>query len=92
MIPEVGLLDLAAGALIVVGIFAAFMIWCIFPILPFVLMGALYALVRRGLPAFERVTFAAGRATAGAVRRALTPVALWVLEPAAAALQKEVGR
>lgn len=83
MIPEIGLLDLAAGALIVVGIYAAFMIWLLLPILPFLVIGGLYVAARYGLPAFERLVVTAGRRALEASKNAAIPLALWILRPPA---------
>lgn len=82
MIPEIGLLDLAAGALIVLGIFAAFMVWLVFPILGYLLVGATYATARHAVPAFERVSLAALGGVVQSLRRAATPLALWILREA----------
>ncbi len=82
----IGFLDLIGGALAILGIFAAFMLWAIFPLMPFILMGAAYALVRYGLPALGRGAVALEHATIAGVRWILHPVAVWALraEPAAA--------
>lgn len=77
MFHEVGLLDLFAGGLIMLGIVAAFMVWLIFPILPFLLVGAVYALLRYGLTAVECAALSGAHATVEAIRRAATPLALW---------------
>lgn len=80
----IGLIELASGALIVLGIFAAFMVWAVFPLLPFVITGVIYAAVRYGVPALARGAVLAEHAVVGAVRLALRPVATWALhEPAA---------
>lgn len=79
----IGLLELAIGALIVLGVFAAFMVWAVFPLLPFVLTGAAYFAVRHGVPALARGMAAAEHAVVGAVRWSLRPLAIWALhEPA----------
>jgi hypothetical protein len=79
----IGLIELAGGALIVLGIFAAFMVWAIFPLLPFIIAGVFYGAVRYGVPALARGAVVAEHAVVGAVRRALRPVATWALhEPA----------
>lgn len=79
----IGLIELASGVLIVLGIFAAFMVWAVFPLLPFVITGAIYAFFRYGLPALARGAVLAEQAAVGGVRRALRPVASWALhEPA----------
>lgn len=79
----IGPLELAGGALIVLGIFAAFMVWAVFPLLPFVITGAIYAAVRYGAPALARGAVVAEHAVVGAVRLALRPLATWALhEPA----------
>lgn len=79
----IGPLELAGGALIVLGIFAAFMVWAVFPLLPFVITGAIYAAVRYGVPALTRGAVVAEHAVVGAARRALRPLATWAMhEPA----------
>jgi hypothetical protein len=79
----IGLLELAGGALIVLGIFAAFMVWAVFPLLPFVITGAIYAAIRYGAPALARGAVVVEHAVVGAVRGALRPLATWALhEPA----------
>jgi hypothetical protein len=81
----VGFLDFVGGALVVFGIFAAFMVWAIFPLLPFLVMGAIYATVRHGVPALGRAAVAVERGAVAAVRWVLHPVAVWALrgrEPA----------
>jgi hypothetical protein len=79
----IGLLELAGGALIVLGIFAAFMVWAIFPLLPFIIAGAIYGAVRYGVPAIARAAVAVEHGAARAVRWALHPLATWALhEPA----------
>jgi hypothetical protein len=93
--PGIGFLDLVGGALAILGIFAAFMLWAIFPLMPFILMGALYALVRHGLPATMRAAVAVEHRTLAAVRWVLHPVAVWALrgpEPAAARYGDGKGR
>lgn len=79
MTPEIGLLDLASGALIVLGVFAAFMVWAVFPILPFFLIGAVYASFRYGLPALARAAVAFEEAAVSGIRWALFPLAVWAL-------------
>lgn len=79
----IGLIELASGTLIVLGIFAAFMVWAVFPLLPFVITGVIYAVVRYGVPALARGAVLAEHTVVGAVRLALRPVATWALhEPA----------
>jgi len=83
----IGFLDLIGGALVIVGIFSAFMLWAIFPLMPFILMGAVYALVRYGVPALGRAAVVVEHATIAGVRWILHPVAVWALhgaEPAVA--------
>lgn len=75
----IGPLELASGALIVLGIFAAFMVWAVFPLLPFVITGAIYAMARYGVPALARGAVAAEQAVVGAVRWSLRPLAVWAL-------------
>ncbi len=82
MTPEIGLLDLASGALIVLGIFAAFMVWAVFPILPFFLIGAVYAAFRYGVPALARAAVVFEQAAVSGVRWALFPLAVWALRGA----------
>ena len=93
--PGVGFLDLVVGAVAILGIFAAFMLWAIFPLMPFILMGAIYALVRYGVPALGRGAVAVERGAIPAVRWILHPVAVWALrgpEPAAARSGDGKGR
>jgi hypothetical protein len=92
MNPELGLLEFASGALIILGIFAAFMVWAIFPILPFFLMGAIYAAGRYGLPALGRAAVAAEDAALAGIRRVLQPVAVWVLQSAPVAADHGDGK
>ncbi|UCF21303.1 MAG: hypothetical protein JSU87_07965 [Gemmatimonadota bacterium] len=79
MTPGIGILDLAGGALIVLGIFTAFMIWAIFPLVPFLLMGAVYAFGRHGVPALARAALAVEAGAINAVRWILHPLAVWAL-------------
>ena len=89
----IGFLDLIGGALAILGIFAAFLLWAIFPLMPFILMGAVYALVRYGAPALWRAAVAVERATIAAVRWVLHPVAVWALRgPEAAVARHGDGR
>jgi hypothetical protein len=72
--------------LIILGIFAAFMIWAIFPLLPFIILGAAYGTVRYGLPALGRLAVTVEEGAVAAVRWVLFPVATWALgKPARAA-------
>lgn len=80
MSSAIGLLDLASGALIILGIFAAFMTWAIFPILPFLLMGAVYSGVRYGVPAMYRAGAVVEDAAIQSVRWVLYPLAIWTLK------------
>lgn len=83
----IALVDILGGALAILAIFAAFMLWAIFPLMPFILMGAVYALVRYGVPALGRAAVAVERGTITAVRWLLHPMAVWALrgpEPATA--------
>lgn len=82
MTPDVGLLDLASGALIVLGVFAAFMVWAVFPILPFFLIGAVCAAFRYGVPALARAAIVFERAAVSGIRWALFPLAVWALRGA----------
>jgi hypothetical protein len=70
---------LAGGALIVLGIFTAFMVWAVFPLIPFALIGAAYATVRYGAPAVARAAVVVEEQAVQAVRWALQPVAVWAL-------------
>ncbi len=79
MAPGIGFLELAGGALIVLGIFTAFMVWAVFPLLPFAIAGMAYAVVRYGVPAVARAAVAAEHGVVQAVRWALFPVAVWAL-------------
>lgn len=92
MNPELGLLEFASGALIILGIFAAFMVWAIFPILPFFLMGAIYAAGRYGVPALGRAAVAAEDAALAGIRWALHPLAVWALQGAPAVAEHGDGR
>ncbi|MGD2154197.1 MAG: hypothetical protein PVG79_13080 [Gemmatimonadales bacterium] len=83
-----GLLDLVGGAIAILGIFAAFMLWAIFPLVPFILMGAVYALIRYGVPALGRAALAVEHATIAAVRWILHPVAVWALSGPAPAVAR----
>lgn len=77
------LAELAGGAAIAFGIFVAFMGWAVLPLIPFALMGAVYATFSYGLPALGRAAVAVEVGTIRGVRRALQPIALWALEPQA---------
>ncbi|MGD2216929.1 MAG: hypothetical protein PVJ64_09235 [Gemmatimonadales bacterium] len=91
--PGIGFLDLIVGGLTILGIFAAFMLWAVFPLMPFILMGAVYALVRYGLPALGRLGLAVEHGTIAAVRWLLHPIAVWALRaPEPAAARYGVGR
>lgn len=79
MAPGIGFLEMAGGALIVLGIFTAFMVWVVFPLLPFAIAGMAYAMVRYGVPAVARAAVAAEHGVVQAVRWALFPVAVWAL-------------
>jgi hypothetical protein len=79
MIAGMGLLELAGGALIVLGIFIAFMGWVLLPLMPFAIAGAAYAAVRHGVPAVAHAAVVAEEKTVQAVRWALAPVAIWAL-------------
>ncbi len=82
MSPEIGLLDLAYGAAIVLGIFAAFMVWAVFPLIPFFLIGTVYAIFRYGVPALGDAATAVEHATVKGIRLALLPLAVWTLRGA----------
>jgi hypothetical protein len=74
---------LASGALIILGIFAAFMVWAVFPLIPFLVTGACYGAIRHGAPAVARGAVAVECAVIRGLRRALRPLATWALhEPA----------
>jgi hypothetical protein len=92
MSPGIGFLDLAGGALVILAIFGAFMVWAIFPLLPFLLVGAVYAAVRYGVPALGRAALAAEKAVIRGIRWVLYPVALWALREATAAYAERGGR
>lgn len=88
----IGLLDLVGGALVILGIFVAFMVWAIFPLLPFLLIGAVYAAVRYGVPALGRSALAVEQGVIRSLRRVLYPVALWALREPLPALTKRSER
>jgi hypothetical protein len=91
----IGFFDLIGGALAILGIFAAFMVWAIFPLMPFIIFGAIYALIRYGMPALGRAAVALERGVIATVRSTLRPVAVWTLhgaEPAVARYGAERGR
>jgi mannose/fructose/N-acetylgalactosamine-specific phosphotransferase system component IIC len=80
----IGLAELGGGVLVVLGIFIAFMGWALLPLIPFVLIGGVYAAIRYGIPALGRGAVGLEHAVIQTVRRALQPVALWALaEPQA---------
>lgn len=88
-----GIAELALGALIILGIFAAFMVWAVFPLLSFAICGAAYGLIRNGAPALGRGALAFERGAIRAVRRGLHPLAVWALrEPAPAYSHGEGNR
>jgi hypothetical protein len=91
----IGFFDLIGGALAILGIFAAFMLWAIFPLMPFIILGAIYALIRYGMPALGRGAVALEHAVIATVRSTLRPVAVWALrdaEPAVARYGAARGR
>lgn len=91
----IGFFDLIGGALAILAIFAAFMVWAIFPLMPFIIFGAIYALIRYGMPALGRAAVALERGAIAAVRSILHPVAVWTLrgaEPAVARYGAGRGR
>ena len=79
MIAGIGLLELAGGALIVLGIFIAFMGWAVLPLIPFAIIGAAYATVRYGVPAVAHAAVVVEEKSVQAARWALFPVAVWAL-------------
>lgn len=85
MSAEIGLLEFAAGALVVIGIFAALMIWAVFPLLPLAVVGVAYRLLRYGVPAAYRVAVSTEEALVRVLRWALFPVAVWTLRSASPA-------
>lgn len=88
----IGLLDLVGGAVVILGIFGAFMVWAIFPLLPFLLIGAVYAAVRYGVPALGRSALAVEQGVMRGARWVLYPVALWALREPQLALTKRSKR
>ena len=88
MTAGIGLLELAGGALIVFGIFIAFMGWALLPLIPFAIAGAVYATVRYGVPAVAHAAVVVEKKAIQAARFALFPLAVWALRapmPAAVA-------
>ncbi len=79
MLGGIGLLELAGGALIVVGIFGALMVWAVLPLIPLAIIGAAYATVRYGIPAAGRSLAYAAQGVVWGIRWLLTPVAVWAL-------------
>ncbi len=79
MVPEVEVIDLAIGLAIVLGILVAFNAWLIFPILPFLLMGAIYLTGRYILLGLGRVAVRAEQRAADAVRAGARSSARWIL-------------
>ena len=80
-----GVAEIAGGALMVLGVFSAFMLWAVFPLVPFAIIGVAYAAIRYGIPALGRSLVFAGQAVVEVARWAVTPVAIWALrrpEPA----------
>jgi len=88
----IGLGEMAGGALIALGIFVAFMGWAVLPLIPFALIGAVYATLRYGVPALGHAAVAAERGVVWGVRRALRPVAMWALVEPAAVSARSRGR
>lgn len=74
-----GIPELVGGMAIVLGVFVAFMVWAVFPLIPFAIAGAAYATVRYGVPAIVNAAVTAERAVVHTVRWALFPVAVWAL-------------
>ena len=83
----ISLVEVAGGALIVLGIFAAFMLWAVLPLVPFAIIGGVYAMIRFGIPALGRSAALAAQGIAYGVRWLLTPVAVWTLRAATPAYQ-----
>ena len=79
MVPEVEVLDLAIGLASVLGIFVAASAWLIYPILPFLLMGAIYLTGRYILLGLGRVAVRAEQRAADAVRTGARLSARWIL-------------
>jgi len=77
-----GILELAGGVLVILSIFAAFMIWAIFPLMPFLLIGAAYGAVRYGVPALGRAAVAVEHGVSAGLRWVLHPLAVWALRGA----------
>jgi hypothetical protein len=80
-----GVGEIAGGALMVLGVFSAFMLWAVFPLVPFAIIGVAYAAIRYGIPAVARSLVFAGQGVVEVARWALTPIAVWTLrgpEPA----------
>ena len=82
-----GVAEIAGGALMVLGVFSAFMLWAVFPLVPFAIMGVAYAAIRYGLPAMARSLVYAGHGVVEVARWAVTPVAIWALRGAEPAYQ-----
>ncbi|HSG81795.1 MAG TPA: hypothetical protein VLC48_06085 [Gemmatimonadota bacterium] len=78
----IGLVEIAGGALIVLGVFAAFMVWAVLPLISFAIIGGAYATIRYGIPALGRSAVYAAQGIAWGVRWMLTPVAVWTLRGA----------
>jgi hypothetical protein len=83
---------LVAGAAVILGIFAAFMIWATFPLLSFAIFGGLYGAIRYGVPALGRAAVKVEGWAVNAVRLALFPVAVWTLRGAQPAGAIQTGR
>ena len=92
MFSGIGLFELAGGALIVLGIFIAFMVWAVFALLPFAIMGIVYATVRYGVPALARSAAYAADGVVEVVRWVLTPVAVWALRGPQPAYERGDGQ
>ncbi len=79
MSPDIGLVEIAGGVLIVLGVFVAFMIWAVFPLIPFAICGTSFALCRYGIPALGRSLLYAAHGVVWGVRWLLRPLAVWTL-------------
>jgi hypothetical protein len=87
MLAGIGLFELAGGALIVMSVFGAFMVWAVFPLVPFAIIGAAYLGLRYGIPAAVRSLVYAAQGVVWGIRWMLTPVAVWALRGAQPAYQ-----
>lgn len=79
MYAEPDFAQLAIGLVITGGVVLAFLTWLVFPILPFLLLGALYAVTRYGIPVVTEAALRLEERGVRSLKIALRGGADWVL-------------